>query len=391
MPEMQTESKIMVDSADVVALAKELIATPSVNPQLESGGTGEERVAELVAGWLRQWGFEVECSDLEPGRPNVVARLERGRGPTLALNGHLDTVGVAGMTIDPFDPVVRDDRLWGRGSADMKGGVAAILAAARDAVHHDFTGTLVVVLTADEEEAGRGARQLLQNGLSADGVVICEPTGLDIMPAHRGFTWVELTFRGRATHGSQPQHGVDAIRHAGQFLARLGELEAELANQAPHPLLGHGSLHAGTIQGGTAPPVYPDKCSLTLEKRTLPAEGRETFRAEVEAILDRMRSETESLDVSVEVLLHGNGAEVRADHPLIHSLQTAAENAGQNPAVVGMPAWVEAASFADAGVPAICFGPGQLAAAHAADEAVPVNELYAAQRTLRNLIGSYLQ
>jgi acetylornithine deacetylase len=379
-------------TADAVALARALVATPSVNPALDPASAGEAEIAALTAEWLRGWGFDVELVDAAPGRPSVLARLERGPGRSLILNGHLDTVGVEGMA-DPFDPVVRGGRLHGRGSADMKSGVAAALAAARDAAAvpaGELTGTLVVALTADEEEAGRGARALVDGGLTADGAVVCEPTSLDLMSAHKGFTWIELTFRGRAAHGSRPDRGVDAIRHAGLFLARLGELEATLAARQAHPLLGHGTVHAGTIRGGTAPSVYPDACTLTLERRTLPGEGPGAFQAEVEAVLSGLRSEVPSLDVSLEVTLHRNGAEIPDDHGLVTAMADAVRAADLEPAVAGMTAWVEAATFVDAGIPALCFGPGSIEAAHTVDESAPTAEIETAHRVLTALVRRFL-
>lgn len=392
-----------IHSCDAVALAQALVATPSVNPELDPDGAGEAAIAALTADWLTAWGFHVEMVDAAPGRPSVVARLERGPGPSLILNGHLDTVGVAGMTIDPFDPAVLDGRLWGRGSADMKGGVAAALAAARDVVRDaaagvsgGFAGTLIVALTADEEEAGRGARGLVAAGLKADGAIVCEPTSLDIMPAHKGFTWIEVRFRGRAAHGSRPDRGVDAIHHAGRFLARLGQLEAALTGGEPHPLLGHGSVHAGTIRGGTAPSVYPESCTLVLERRTLPGEGEDAFRGEVAAVLEALRPELPALDVDVRVTLHRNGADVSPDHPLVTAMVEAARTAGGSgggalePAIVGMTAWVEAATWVEGGTPAICFGPGGIEAAHSADESAPVDEIRAAHRALAELVRRFL-
>lgn len=390
MGDPATQAQQVPDSADALTLARALVATPSVNPALDPAGAGEAGIAALAADWLRSWGFETELPEIEPGRPSVLARLERGSGRSLILNGHLDTVGVAGMTVDPFDPAVRDGRLQGRGSADMKGGVAAALAAARDAAAEGFTGTLIVALTADEEEAGRGARQLVADGLTADGAVVCEPTGLDIMPAHKGFTWVDLEFRGRAAHGSRPDRGVDAIRHAGLFLARLGELQSTLAQRDPHPLLGTGSVHAGTIRGGTAPSVYPESCELTLERRTLPGEGAEAFRTEVEFALGQLRSDVPSLSASLDVTLHRNGAEIPADHALVGAVESAARAVGLEPAVAGMTAWVEAATFIEAGIPALCFGPGRIDDAHSADESASVEEIRMAHRVLTTLVRSFL-
>jgi acetylornithine deacetylase len=375
---------------DVTGLARALVATPSVNPALEAGGAGERAIAELTASWLAAWGYAVERVEAPPGRPSVLARLERGAGQSLILSGHLDTVGVAGMRVEPFEGEVREGRLWGRGAADMKGGVAAMLAAARDAAAGSFTGTLIIALTADEEEAGAGCRALVEAGLRADAAIVCEPTGLSIMPAHKGFVWVCVDFRGQAAHGSRPDRGVDAIRHAGLFLARLDEVEAALALRAPHPLLGHGSIHAGTIEGGSAPSVYPSSCRLVLERRTLPGEHEAIVHSEVDYLLAQLRSRVPSLDASVEVLLHQDGSEVAPDHPLVAVLAESIGAAGLEPRVAGMTAWVEAAFFNASGSPAVCFGPGSIEDAHAADESVAVAELETAHRVLSDLVARFL-
>ena len=380
------------DVADgtVLDLLRALVATPSVNPAMERGGAGEGEVAELAAGWLRSWGFDVSLVEAAAGRPSVLARLRRGAGKSLILNGHLDTVGVAGMVVPPFAAEVRDGRVWGRGSCDMKAGVAAALAAARDAAAVGFAGELIVALTADEEEAAIGCRRLVDDGLRADAAIVCEPTGLAVMPAHKGFTWLALDFHGRAAHGSRPDRGVDAVRHAGQLLARLDELDASLIRRRKHPLLGYGSIHAGTIEGGTVPSVYPESCRLVLERRTLPGEGADAARSEVEYVLGRLRSAEPSLRATIEVLLHRDGSEVPADHPLVTGLSEALEEVGIAPRIEGMTAWVEAVIFNASGTPAVCFGPGHIEDAHSADESVEIAQVDAAAAVLGAFVRSFL-
>lgn len=294
------------------------------------------------------------------------------------------------MEIDPFDPVLRDGRLWGRGAADMKGGVAALLAAARDLAAGEFRGTLLVALTADEEEAGRGCQLLVDEGLEADAAIVCEPTGLSIMPAHKGFAWIQIDFRGQAAHGSRPERGVDAIRHAGLFLARLDELESRLQQRKRHPLLGYGSIHAGTIAGGTAPSVYPSRCRLTLERRTLPGVSEPALRSDVEFLVAQLRSDVPSLDADIEVTLHRSGSELPNDHELVVALSEALTEIGREPEVRGMSAWVEASIYNAAGIPALCFGPGSIEDAHTADESVAVEEIDAAHSTLLRMARRYL-
>lgn len=375
---------------DVVQLTRALVSTPSVNPTLEAGGAGESAIAALTAGWLEEWGFTVDLVEAVPGRPSVLARLERGPGRSLILSGHLDTVGVAGMGIPPFGAEVREGRIWGRGACDMKGGVAAALVAARDASRGDGRGTLVVALTADEEEAALGCQRLVADGLTADAAIVCEPTDLAVMPAHKGFAWIRVEFRGQAAHGSRPERGVDAIRHAGLFLARIDEIEATLVRRDAHPLLGHGSIHAGTISGGTAPSVYPSSCRLVLERRTLPGESVSAIRSEIDYLLAQLRSDVPSLDADTELVLHRDGSEIPADHDLVGALSEAVASAGVDPRVGGMSAWVEAEFFNGTGTPAVCFGPGRIADAHSSDESVAIDDVGRAHRALTAFVTRFL-
>jgi acetylornithine deacetylase len=364
-------------AGDPLAIAQALVATPSVNPVLEDGGAGEGAIADLTAGWLREWGLEAETVEAAPGRWNVIARLgDPSDGPTVLLNGHLDTVGVAGMTVPPFGAEVKDGRLWGRGSCDMKGGVASLLAAAAKLAKEDsLPGSLIIALTADEEHASLGMDALVRSGVRADAAVVCEPTSLAIMPAHKGFIWVDALFQGRAAHGSRPEVGIDAIEHAGQYLAKLGSLKAELNAAEPHPLLAHGSFHAGTISGGVAPSVYPSDCKLVLERRTLPGETSERVMQEFQAVLDGLASEVPALAAELVQGLTRPATEVPEDSPLVQGLISACSVQGVDPMVEGMTAWVDAAFLNEAGTPAVCFGPGSIGQAHSDDEWIEAVEI----------------
>ena len=386
--------KSIMDQArkgEPVALAQALVSTPSVNPMLEEGGAGEAEVAELTAGWLTEWGLAVEVSEVAPARWNVLAHLGDvgGDGPVVLLNGHLDTVGVVGMSIPPFGGELRDDRLWGRGSCDMKGGVAAILAATARLAQDDQPGPLIVALTADEEHASVGMEALVRLGVRADAAVVCEPTNLAIMPAHKGFIWVDAVFRGNAAHGSRPDVGVDAIDHAGRYLASLGSLQTELAAADPHPLLDHGSFHAGTISGGSAASVYPAECRLVLERRTLPGETPAGVMKEFQAVLDGLEQDVPRLDADLVQGLTRPATEVLEDSPLVQGLLSACSAQGVEPVVEGMTAWVDAAFLNEAGTPAVCFGPGSIAQAHSADEWIEASEITKCADVLYQFVGDF--
>jgi len=265
-----------ITSGDAVALTRELVRVDSRNPTLVSGAPGEGRIARVLADVLSAWGFEVDVREAAPGRPNVIARVGQSRGGrSLMLNGHIDVVGVEGMTHAPWDASVREGRLYGRGASDMKAGVAAMCAAAARAASASggsLDGEIIITAVVDEEYSSVGTRAVVADGIRADAAIVTEPTNLAIMPAHKGFVWVDVVVHGRAAHGSKWDVGVDAIRHAGLLLAALDALDAELLPSREHALLGRPSLHASTIEGGTGLSTYPDRCHFTIERRTIPGE-----------------------------------------------------------------------------------------------------------------------
>ena len=374
-----------LERGDAVGLARALVRVDSRNPSLVAGGPGEQEVARLLAGVLEAWGFRVDVHEAAPRRPNVVARIGTPGARSLMFNGHLDVVGVEGMTHAPFEAEERDGRIYGRGAADMKSGVAAMCAAAALAGDHLSHGEILVAAVADEEYASRGTRALVEHGVRADAAIVTEPTGLAIMPAHRGFVWVDLTFHGRAAHGSRYDVGVDAIRHAGLVLAELDALDrGELARRT-HPLLGHASLHAATIGGGEGMSTYPDRCELRVERRTMPGETPARVMAEFEAACARVRERHPHLSVAPALILAQSASDVGVDAPVVGALHAALDGAAIPARVEGMSAWTDCAILNDAGIPAICFGPGDIALAHGPTEFVECEQIRQATAVLERL------
>lgn len=381
---------------DPVAMARRLVRTPSVNPGLEEGGAGEERAARLVAGWLAGWGYDTRTIEVAPRRYNVVGRLGDGEGPVLLLNGHLDTVGVRGMT-DPFSGAVRNGRLYGRGAADMKAGVACILATAARLAREEVPGVLIIAMTADEEHASIGMEALVAGGIIADAAVVCEPTGLAVMPAHKGFLWIDAHVGGRAAHGSQPGAGIDAVTRAGHLLVAFEAEGERLARETGHPLLGPASVHAGTISGGSAPSVYADRCHVVFERRTLPGETAETVMREANAVLAEAQRRCRGLEARLEPGLFRAATEVPAAAPLVQALVKACARSPRAPGgaiagrVAGMSAWVDACFLNESGIPAVCFGPGSIAQAHTTGEWVDVSEIGACADILTDFARRFLR
>jgi acetylornithine deacetylase len=367
---------------DLVALLSDLVAIDSVNPSLVPGGAGEAAIAAYIAGWATSADLEADVLESASGRPSVVVRARgTGGGRTLLLCGHIDTVGVSGMT-DPHTPRVDGDRLYGRGAYDMKAGVAAALIACRDAATLGLAGDVVVAAVADEEHASLGVQEVLSDaGVRADAAIVTEPTELELVIAHKGFTWSELEVHGRAAHGSRPHLGVDAIVKAGPVLTALGALDASLGERT-HPLLGRGSVHASLIEGGAEMSSYPARCVVGLERRTLPGESAADVEAELGALLDGCRSADPALDVRQRTLLVREPFEIAGDAEIVETVRAAAGAAsGAPPPIGGASYWADAAFIAAAGIPTVMFGPGG-EGAHADVEWVSIADTVAVATTL---------
>ena len=352
---------------DVESLLTELVRIDSVNPDLVPGAAGERAIALFVADWAGRNGLDVEVIEPVPGRHSVVAVARgSGSGRSLMLNGHLDTVGVAGMD-DPFGARVDAGRLYGRGAYDMKGSLAACLWAAVRAKERRLRGDVIVACVADEEVASLGIRAVLASW-GADAAIVTEPTGLDVCVAHKGFVWLEVQVQGRAAHGSRPDLGVDAIAKAGQILTGVQDLDRALREGTKHPLLGTGSVHVSRIDGGQEMSSYPERCTIGIERRIVPGETVEGVEAELQAILDSAASRDPAFHAERRTILARDPFAVPLDAPIVGLLrQHAAHATGQERRVYGDTPWMDAALIAAAGIPTVVFGPGG-AGAHAAEE-----------------------
>jgi acetylornithine deacetylase len=343
----------------VVSLAADLVAIPSVNPSLSPAGAGEQAIATYLAEHMRRAGLDVEQPEALPGRPNVVAVMTGASpGPTVLFCGHTDTVGTDGMDA-PFDPVVRDGRLYGRGAQDMKGGLAAMVHAATTAARDGRVrrGRLVVAAVVDEEYASAGA-DAIAPAWRADAVVIPEPTDLQVGVAHRGFSAAEIVMHGRAAHGSRPADGRDAILRMGRVLARLEARDRWLQAQPPQPFVGTGSLHASVIEGGGELSSYPARCRLQYERRTLPGEVHTIAADDLAALVAGLAAEDPELTADVRLLLARPAYAIDPGHPVVARLLAACAASGVASAPCGVSFWTDAAVLGPACGPAVLFGPG---------------------------------
>jgi acetylornithine deacetylase len=364
---------------DFVRLVSDLVAIDSVNPSLVNGGAGEAEIAAFVADWARAAGLDAEVVGAS-SRPSVIVRARGdGGGRSLLLCGHLDTVGVDGM-IDPLVPRVDGDRLYGRGSYDMKAGLAAALVACEEAARLGLAGDVVVAAVADEEHASIGVQDVLRS-VRADAAIVTEPTQLELVIAHKGFVWSEIEVTGRAAHGSRPDLGVDAIVKAGRALMEIGALDSALGDRR-HPLLGRGSVHASLIEGGAELSSYPARCVVSVERRTLPGESGDDVERELHDLLERCRAADPEFVAEQRTLLVRDPLEVGPDEDIVKVVREATSaTCGSEPAVAGASFWADSGFIAAAGIPTVLFGPSG-EAAHAVEEWVSIGETELVARTL---------
>lgn len=356
----------------VTDLLQALIRTPSVHPDGEPGTdrVGEQACAELVAEYLRDSGATVELREVLPGRPNVIGRwpTDRPGKPVLVFAPHTDTVSVAGMTIDPFSGDLHDGRIWGRGASDTKGSMAAMLTALRRMrdVIPKLSHEIVFVGLCSEEAGQHGAIAFVKENAPlwkerGAFAIAGEPTGLNAVVAHKGALWLTLTTRGKAVHAAAPDRGENAIYKMADLLAVIRDRIALDLASTSHPLLGHATISAGTIQGGSKINIVPDLCRAEVDIRFLPGDDR---------ILERVSNELSFASPGVEIAhVLSRPMLTDAEHPVIQHLKSLGSKC------VGAPWFSDAAIFSHAGIPAIACGPGSIAQAHTRDEYIAVKDL----------------
>lgn len=380
-----------INRDDVLQLLSKLIAIDSVNPSLVEGGAGETAIAAFLDAYLQDLGLTTDRKEIAPGRWNIVGVLRgTGRGKSLMLNGHIDTVSTKGMTIPPLQAVLKDGRVYGRGALDMKGGLTAILCAIKAVKKAGLKlrGDVVFAGVADEEYASIGTEAVIRD-YNTNGAVICEPSNLDIIVAHKGFAWIRIDVRGKAAHGSAYQEGVDAITKAGKVLLAVDAYEKDKLRTVSHPLVGSPSIHASLISGGKELSTYPDFCRIEYERRTIPGETETQVREEIKAILDGIAASDPSFNAAAEIFFYRPPLEVPYEAEVVKSLHTAfSAAAGKEPKYAGKSGWMDSAILQAAGIPTVIFGPGGRGS-HAAEEYVEFGDVLTVAKILAQMIANF--
>lgn len=345
---------------DAVSLCQALVNINSAVPGTGAArGPGETEIAQYIASWLAHRGIETHWVEPTKGRPSVVGVVRgTGGGRSIMLNGHIDAVTTASYEGDPLSGAIRDGRLYGRGAADMKSGIAAIMVALAEAKKHPLKGDVVFTGVADEEDLSIGTEQVLRAGWRADAAVVCEPTSENLVVAHKGFVWLEVTIHGRAAHGSRPDLGVDAIRNAGHFLVELDGYAERLESGPAHPLMGRPSVHASLVKGGEEPASYPAKCSITVERRTVAGETEGQVYAEIESLLQVAARRSHAFEYELRTTFSRQPFEIPPDHPLVSLVAGQLERvSGKEPTIRAETFWTDCALIDGAGIPVVMYGP----------------------------------
>jgi acetylornithine deacetylase len=379
-------------------LLSELVRISSVNPftqaDYEWPPFGEAELAKFVAGYMQDIGCDVALQGVLPRRENVLATLpgRSGASRALLMEAHLDTVHIDNMRIEPFDPVVRDGRLFGRGSSDAKGSLAAMMLAMKLVLSRGVTPHVTVHLaaTVDEEYQWRGVTQLIKSGPAFDAAIVGEPTNLDVVIAHKGALRCRVLTHGRAAHSSRPEQGVNAIEKMAEVVIGLrAGFDARYAG-VRHPTVGGPTLSIGLIRGGTEVNTVPYECAVWIDRRVVPGETPEAAVNGIRAIVSDLVRDDPTLEVTLEdPYLVDPALEVPEDSPIVACLTKACRAILNEARVTGVPFGSDASKITAAGTPAIVFGPGSIEDAHGPTESVELWQVARAAEVLAETIATF--
>ncbi|MGQ9723539.1 MAG: M20 family metallopeptidase [Candidatus Jordarchaeum sp.] len=374
----KVESEIVED--EIISLARALITIPSYVEIKD----GERRVAERLDAFFRDNGLIPEIREIESGVNIIVSLGGTDTGsPSLMFNGHLDTVPVDNMTISPFDAEIKEGKLYGRGSCDMKGGLAcmAVALVALKRAKVKLKGRLVFTGVSTEEAGSWGTKEIIKSGPLSDCVIVGEPTNLEIVSASKGIILAIIDVMGKAAHGSSPELGINAIYKAIKLIRKVQNEFPKIFKKKKHPTLGSPSFNLGTIKGGERFNIVPDKCNLVFDRRMLPGETEKEIASEFQEIINSIKKEDTEFEASLQFILGLPPMDTPLDLPFIKFLDEAVNQVMGKTVYAGIAGSTDASLFSQHGIPSIVFGPGRLSMAHTANEHIEISQLKKAADT----------
>ncbi|KAJ4274965.1 hypothetical protein NW764_010477 [Fusarium oxysporum] len=380
-----------VSGTDPVALTQTLVKINSASPDLGSvPGPGETTIARYVAAWLEHRDLETHWVEYTKGRPSVVGVVRgSGGGKSVMFNGHLDTVTIMGYDDDPLSGKIVDGRLYGRGSADMKGGVAAGMIALANTKKLGLRGDVIFTGVADEESLSKGTEDILRAGWRADAAVVSESTNLEINHAHKGYCHVEIKVYGLAAHGSRADLGIDAIANAGHFLVEFGKYVQKLQEGPGDETLGTGTAHASVISGGEEASSYPAQCTIIAERRTIPGETNEVVQKEFDDMIASVAKEVTDFKAEAKIFFSRPPQFTAEDHPFTKLVSGVVGTVtGKDAVIAGAPFWTDCALLAEKGIVPLLWGPkGE--GFHGKEEFVHIKSIEQVAEGLTNIAAEF--
>jgi acetylornithine deacetylase len=382
--------KLKIDNKFLTETLIKLIQIDSRNPSLCSDGPGEIQTVEYLGELYKKLGIPYKIYKLSDKHANIVAKIKgKGYGKTLLFNAHIDTVGTEGME-NPFSGEIKNDRIYGRGSQDMKGSLAAMISTAKTLIDNkiELDGDLIIAAVADEEYSSTGTMDLVKN-YTADAAIVTEPTNFSLVTAHRGFIWYEIETIGKAAHGSKFDVGIDANMHMGRILAELDKLEKKLRKQNPDTLVGLPSMHASIIKGGTDISTYSAKCTLQVERRTVPGENEEEITQEIQNIINNLSEHDSNFKATVKPFFQRPQFKESSNSEIVKTAETVLNNHFKKPCrFEGAKYWTDAALLSEAGMETLILGPvGN--GLHETEEWVDLNSIVDLTHILINIANDY--
>lgn len=389
-----TQETSTTSLSPVIETLSKLISINSMNPAF--GGPGEREIATWIREYFEKAGIEVWESEVTPNRPNITARLPgHDSERRIIFEAHTDVVSTDGMTIEPFEPRIEGNLLYGRGSVDNKGGVAGMMEAVRSLKEEGFTPACDVwlCLTVDEEFAHTGVDHLVieqKEGPVSVASVVAEPTELRNIRANKGLVRWTIVTHGKAAHSSKPHLGVNAITAMAKVILAMEKDGAELAASNSHPLVGSATCSIGLINGGVQVNFVPERCEIQIDRRMIPGEKAAEVLKHYEGVMDGVRAEYP--DINIEMLpprLEDEAMETPADAEVVTTASRALETLGLDPEPAGVPYGCDCTKLSRAGIPSIIYGPGSIDRAHGAVEYVEIDQVESATEFYREFIKSY--
>ena len=393
LTDLEAEVLNQLTKEDPISLAQMMIRTDSENPPGK-----EKELADFMSDTLEIAGLEVVEYDFKPKRPNVVAVYSSGTSvKSLIFNGHLDTVPFGDLkkwSANPLSGAIKEGRLYGRGSADMKSSIAAFISALNAIMKSkvELAGNVIIALTSDEEDSCVGAKDILERGYHASAAIVGEPSDLQINIAHKGFARFNLTTYGKLAHASKPDEGINAIYKMSKAVTRLEEIAKSYSRSSrPHPILGRPTLSVGMIKGGAKDNIVPDSCEITIDRRLLPGQFPQDIEDELKGELVKIAKDDPQFKYKLELYNSQPASETNSSEEIVETTRKAIkEVVNIEPKVEGMPATTEMSHFVKAGIPTIIIGCGDINMAHTIDENLPIHQVIDAAKIYALIILRYI-